>query len=70
MSVSSSVSVALTALPILTPELVFSATVSVVLSPSLNTGTLLDSGSSTSVTLMVTVMLSVRVPSETMIVAV
>ena len=69
MSVSPSVSVADTAVPILTPEPVFSVMERVVLSPSENTGALFDGVSSTSVTIIVTEILSVpSLPSDTMIV--
>ena len=83
MSVCPSASVAATALPMLTPDLVSSATVRVALSPSVNTGALfigivtfssrvvissVAGFSSTSVTLIVMLIMSVRRPSETVIV--
>ena len=69
MSVSPSVSVADTAVPILTPEPVFSMMERVVLSPSENTGALFGGVSSTSVTFIVMVILSLPpLPSETLIV--
>ena len=51
----------------LVPAAVFSAIVRVVLAPSVNTGALFEGPSSISVTLIVTVMMSVRVPSEAVI---
>ena len=65
VSVSSSGSVADSVLPILLPVAVFSSIDRVMLLPSANTG-----ASLTSVTVIVTVMLSVAVPSETVTVTV
>ena len=52
------------------PDVLFSAMERVVLSPSVNTGALFDGVSSKFVTLIVVIMLSVRLPSETVIVTV
>ena len=69
MSVSLSTSVADTALPISTPEPVFSAIERLVLSPSENTGSVLSGASSKSVTDIVTEIKSFpSFPSETKIV--
>ena len=59
-----SASVAVTGAPMFWPDAVFSATLRVVLVPSVKTGA--ELGSSTSVTLIVTLMLSAPpLPSET-----
>ena len=50
------------------PAVVFSAMVRVVLVPSVNTGARFGGVSSMSVTLIVTLIVSVRLPSETVIV--
>ena len=63
-----SVSVAAIGVPMFVPEAVFSAMVRVVVSPSPNTGALFDGVSSKFVTLIVTVIVSVSLPSETVIV--
>ena len=70
MSVSSSASVAVIGVPILTPLSVFSAIDRVVLLPSANTGALFSGVSSMSLILIVTVIVSVMVPSDAVIVMV
>ena len=59
-----SASVAATAVPIFVFFAVFSATDRVAVSPSVNTGALFDGVSFKSLTLIVTVMVSVRLPSS------
>ena len=63
-------SVAATATPIFVSAIVFSATARVVVSPSVNTGARFGIVSSMSVMLIVTLIVSVRLPSETVIVSV